>query len=359
MGVQLTDEQNTVLSHIRDNFVTIVNALAGTGKTTVIEKYMADNPRTLYLCFNKVLADKMSHKFAARTFHSIAFEQVDKKYGPIKVNETSSSTDFEAMIEGTKEWTHAGYLELFASKTSFINKAFIEYDTIIVDEAQDLTLTMCQILEVLRNRKKTIAIFGDTFQRIYDFQNSICGITYMSEKYKIQPLYLTKSFRLPIIVSNLANRILKELNPSAPRIKPKQEVGHILSQSNSASVAVIGRSHDSLADWIKRNQPDMELVYYPSYDNSSHELCEDFDLKSEKGKKIHLHTVHSAKGLEFGQVIILNDFEATDEETMRLFYTAVTRSSRSIVTSHPLALDVHKTLHTKMENYLTMLVGSN
>jgi len=74
---RLTDEQAAVVASKANTIV--VNAYAGTGKTSTLVEYAAARPqeRMLYIAFNKAIAEEAKSKFPAnvecRTTHSIAF----------------------------------------------------------------------------------------------------------------------------------------------------------------------------------------------------------------------------------------------------------------------------------------------
>lgn len=73
-----TNEQIEILEAFNANRVLKVNAVAGSGKSTTL-RYLADNCNkpSLYLCFNKGVADEASEKFPShvecRTIHSLAY----------------------------------------------------------------------------------------------------------------------------------------------------------------------------------------------------------------------------------------------------------------------------------------------
>src|SRR3977135_2642616 len=65
-----TEEQDAILSKVKtSNTNFVINALAGTGKTTTLEMVQAvskDQP-VLYLAFNKKVADEAKDKFSCTT----------------------------------------------------------------------------------------------------------------------------------------------------------------------------------------------------------------------------------------------------------------------------------------------------
>lgn len=75
-----TSEQAAILAlKPAPGLVGLIDAVAGSGKTTTVEMYAAANPgqRFLYLCFNKAQADEAKARFPrncdCRTTHSLAF----------------------------------------------------------------------------------------------------------------------------------------------------------------------------------------------------------------------------------------------------------------------------------------------
>ncbi len=84
--MQLTAEQQAVLS---TNHNLVINAVAGSGKTTTLIEYAKTRPansKILYLAFNKTVKTEAIHKFKSsgvdhvkvETAHSLAFDHIVK-----------------------------------------------------------------------------------------------------------------------------------------------------------------------------------------------------------------------------------------------------------------------------------------
>ena len=84
--MELTGEQQAVID---TNFDLVINAVAGSGKTTTLVEYAKSRPansRILYLAFNKTVKTEAQQKFAkagvpnvkVETAHSLAFDHVIK-----------------------------------------------------------------------------------------------------------------------------------------------------------------------------------------------------------------------------------------------------------------------------------------
>lgn len=94
--------------------------------------------------------------------------------------------------------THDGYLKLFQLK-----EIQLPYDIIMLDEAQDANPATLAILKSQTNAQ--IILVGDTHQSIYSFRGAINA---MEEFKQAEQFYLTNSFRFGQEVANYANSIL-------------------------------------------------------------------------------------------------------------------------------------------------------
>lgn len=84
-GLRPTDEQQAVIDACRSGVDLVVEAGAGTGKTSTLKMVGSTMPgRGLYLAFNKAIADEATRSFPAsvncRTAHSLAYAAVGSRY---------------------------------------------------------------------------------------------------------------------------------------------------------------------------------------------------------------------------------------------------------------------------------------
>ena len=280
-----TEEQKKIIEYNLRPIETIkVIAFAGTGKTTTLLDYtkVHKNKRFLYIAFNSSVQRSANKKFPynvhCRTSHSLAFEKFGWQYkngkgivNTIKLNEIkdvlrledygvvnrvfvifnkflSSSEDtfstqllnknpsdvsdvdyqhlaiakqlWEKMIDSSDKsigMLHDGYLKLFQ-----LSKPILDYDCILLDEAQDTNPVVTDI--VVRQQCAKILV-GDSHQQIYSFRGAVDAIA------KIQAsttFYLTKSFRFGPEIAWLANKILRLYKDEHVELiggKEKEEVG--------------------------------------------------------------------------------------------------------------------------------------
>jgi F-box protein 18 (helicase) len=119
-----------------------------------------------------------------------------------------------SMIDPDGEWpmTHNGYLKHFA-----ISKPHLDYDIILLDEAQDTN----PVVEGIVTRQCThaqIILVGDSHQQIYTWRGAIDS---MERIQTTQTYNLTSSFRFGKNIANLANIILQRCKG-----EPSRLVGH-------------------------------------------------------------------------------------------------------------------------------------
>jgi len=102
---------------------------------------------------------------------------------------------------GALPFEHDFYLKLFQ-----LEKVKLSYDYILVDEAQDISPMMIDIVLHQADAKKIFV--GDTFQSIYSWRGAINSLEYLEQHKSPAVFYLSKSFRCPPKVGWLANRII-------------------------------------------------------------------------------------------------------------------------------------------------------
>lgn len=154
-------ETDIILSYEQQEFVDtakqgeniLVDACIGSGKTTAIQKLCSALPESyniLYLTYNKLLKldakSKIKNKNVFVTnYHGFAYHYLLKFSSPAGVSEL---------------------IQLFNDKKPELEK----YDTLIIDEYQDIELEHAQMLEYIKstNPKMQIIAVGDIDQKIYD-----------------------------------------------------------------------------------------------------------------------------------------------------------------------------------------------
>jgi F-box protein, helicase, 18 len=232
--VQPTDEQEVIIgTELKNGDCALINAYAGTGKTTTLELLAKANPkkRILYICFNRETALQAKDRFPdntdCRTIHSLAFAlsgaTFRHKLGtprPLDVMrclhltaphvavhviatverflhtvdsaieachlppeaELIGISPSKIVDQARKLWllmqehksdvpmSHDGYLKLWAMTAPML----AAYDMIFLDEAQDTNpVSLDVVLRQRFNGRTSLVFVGDTHQSIYRWRHAI------------------------------------------------------------------------------------------------------------------------------------------------------------------------------------------
>lgn len=238
----------------------VVNAFAGTGKTTTLRGYAAGRPRQriLYLAFNKAMATEAAESFPpnvdCKTIHSLAYgafgHRFRHKLGQLRPSDimryyadvnlpvadvlvktlesfmysASASigldhvpgelalSDRQRIVGAAQHlWRdmadqnkpiplpHDGYLKLFQLSRPVLSK---RYDVILLDEAQDTNPVTADIVFSQACGK---VLVGDKHQAIYGFRGNVNVMDLLPEA---EQHYLTQSMRFGPLVANAATTLL-------------------------------------------------------------------------------------------------------------------------------------------------------
>lgn len=290
--------------------------------------------------------------------------------------------------------THAFYLKEYQLHCCEHSELIEMFDYVLLDEAQDTNEVTLDIFMKFHAAK---ILVGDTHQAIYSFRNktAIDAMSCVKSDYRLN---LTTTFRCASNIAQIANIVLACFKNEKERIvsmasgNPKNQSFAIICRTNATIIDVIAKAIDYNAsnptDEVKYRllrSPEsifnkainiyyfLENKYekiYPEYkyltkfkSNKALEAyisdSKDLDLKSsyslanryrgflfilfDKAKDFYkskdgdyLLTAHTSKGLEFDEVMLLNDFPKLSElrflndpsliEETNLYYVAVTRA---------------------------------
>lgn len=273
--------------------------------------------------------------------------------------------EYESYLRENKQ---IDYTDLILKATDICNAGQYhkEYDMILVDEFQDISIDRFKLLQSLRRVFPLTKLYcvGDDWQSIFRFSGSDLSLFNSFEEYfgftercKIETTYRfgdpTISLSSNFILKNPA-QVIKEIRPFRNTVKTvvslekygKEEqdqynklVSIVSSISRSESVMLIGRYHSD-TDFIKREN-------VSARDSNGH-----VSKVKIAGREISFNTIHSAKGLEADNIILVNcsqdgngfPSKISDDpilgyvlskpeaypfsEERRLFYVAITRAKK-------------------------------
>ena len=265
-------------------------------------------------------------------------------------------------------YEHDFYLKAFQ-----LSKPKLDYDFILVDEAQDIN--GCVIDIVLEQSCKKVFI-GDTYQSIYKFRGACNSLEILERERNVKIFYLTQSFRCPLSIAKIANNYLQVLGAKKDFKGTLREVSlDFEGKVKGNQRAVITRTNAKLFDIAVQNL-DKKLFFVGgiesynfndlldiqsllckkkeyiknefiakfdnvkeliAYSDESNEIdlkqrllicfkymqCNIFDLikkikasavKKQENAELILSTGHKSKGLEWDKVEIIDDFISLKNE---------------------------------------------
>lgn len=293
-----TQEQDEIINS--DANILLVNAFAGTGKTSTLVEFARVRPKKtfMYLAFNRSIKEEAVKKFPRNVYctttHGLAYKYFGVPYkdklGQPKsatiakmfkcsfavadsVNQTLNAyfcSEDEKMIpekhlvsgvlgeiQAEKAFyiahdvwksmqdknniyvkmPHDGYLKLFQlAQPNFSNDYFM------VDEAQDSNMLVIDIVK--RQEGKQIFI-GDENQSIYQFRKAVDALNHVNADEK---LYLTSSFRFGKGIAELATLLLQGWKKESRSVLGLgKEISHFFVNEMQPHT-VLGRTNSGLFD---------------------------------------------------------------------------------------------------------------
>jgi hypothetical protein len=186
--MKLSDEQQLILNHVRNGKNTIVQAVAGSGKSSTVLSIAAElhEKSILQLTYNSSLRAEINEKvlnlnlknIKIHTYHSLAV----RYYLPTC-------------------YTDTGIRYLLHNKLAPVHE-IPKYDIIVIDETQDMTLLYFLLVNKFisdicsqTGHKIQLLILGDDLQSLYEFKGSDSRfLTFAHEIWKINPYLRTHEF---------------------------------------------------------------------------------------------------------------------------------------------------------------------
>lgn len=348
--ILFSTEQRTIAETLREGKNIIVDSVAGSGKTTAIRCIAETLPRLniLAVLYNRGLADESQAKLAGRN---------------VKVRTIHSAAGGYYGVPCTTDQDIENILLLNAPYHG------IQFDILVVDEAQDLTPILVKMIrKLLRDcQAKQMVVMGDYQQCIYAFKGSderflTMADTFFSDCLPVNTwvhLTLSQTFRCTESVVNFVNvcllgnsRLISRKSGAKPKymvcnaFKCGQDINHeidlYLQQGNSFEDIAI------LAPSIREKSVIAKVANYLSGAGKPIFIPSDDDISIRDNQllrgKVVFSTFHQFKGRERKMIIVMNfddsyfRFYNKDESRdvcPNQIYVATTRSSdRLILVQH-------------------------
>jgi len=239
-GIQNKERLGNLTSKDIQEYFDDENALFNASFTISLLKDFCNSADTMREFCEKILSEKIVLKN----------KKLDKEYLVHKLKELwNKITSKESKIA----YPHDFYLKEYQ-----LNKPKLDYDFILVDEAQDIN--ECVIDIVLKQKAKKVFI-GDTYQSIYAFRGAVDSLTKLSQLENSITLFLTQSFRCPLSIANIANFYLLALGSKKQFIGTKKE-----KQEKTNVLALLARNNATLFDYAVENL-DKKIAWVGGVDN--------------------------------------------------------------------------------------------
>lgn len=322
-----TEQQFTILDHLKYNERGVIEGFAGTGKTLIALELFHQNLQkgisSCFICFNKDLATNLKKRtelalgqplpegFYIGTFHSLITELLG-----IDTYEAHEPKYYKEVLP---------FEYLLNAEEGTTKSQIFEY--LIVDEAQDLVtenylLVMDLLLQGgLKNGKWTM--FGDFyFQNLYTRHNGIELLKVHSHFARFQPLKVNCRNSEKISFQNtLISGVRYEKNddvvikgePVDLKFLPQMEIAAYLEKV--------------IRDYKNKKVPLGKITVLGRKKAENTTVFNNNYLKGLiKGGSLEYRTIFSFKGLENDIVILIWDDMALDEDKVPLLYTAISRA---------------------------------
>lgn len=246
-------------------------------------------------------------------------------------------------------------------------------DYVIVDEIQDFTKE--EILQFMQAAKKCFMFFGDTAQSIYrQYGKQTLTIEDIAKLTGLNVLKLFNNYRLPRPIAKLTQdyvgvnvdpykeKVYQNKEKSLPYIIYKNSVeeqidsiNSIIGNNQGKSIGILLPSNElalKVSEELQKKNVGCELKYSADVAKDSR-YVDSLDFATLMPKVM---TYHSAKGLQFDIVILPMYNGASDNESRKALYVAMTRTMHKLYVfystpklAYPLS-DVPSRLYLKEED---------
>ncbi|SFS59293.1 HelD family protein [Marininema halotolerans] len=226
-----------------------------------------------------------------------------------------------------------------------INGKSLQYDHIVIDEAQDYSPFQ---LAIMQDYAKSTTILGDVAQGIFshygldnwdEFQN------YAEEKHPVQRINLQTSYRSTKEIMDIANRVLINNSYPYPLVIPVNRqgshptfekvthFGELCDRINESLDRILASGHQTIAILSKDAESATDL-YHQLKQKGRKELELVMDPSHELQQRVIIIPSYLVKGLEFDAVIMEDVSDKVFEDQThhaKMLYMSITRAHHELV----------------------------
>ena len=309
--VRLTDEQIRLLEFLGSHRRVAIEGVAGSGKTLMAkaqaQRFAEQGKRTLFLCYNKALAEWLRDTASEESLGSIHVTHFHRLCADVCKKAGMAFRPPDGKV--TEFWKHEAPELLWDALEVLPDE---RYDAIVVDEGQDFHPDWWDPIQAIESDEVNgfLYVFYDPAQNLYN--ESGVSIPSLGEPYRL-PTNCRNTQAIAQTCAEIIGRPI-ETKPGAPLgVRTK-----VVEVENSDEV--IRHLNDRIEEWIGRQavHPSQMVVLSPfrrsksSLSERSHlsgiSIIEDLDSwKEDRG--ILYSTIRSFKGLEADIVVMIDVVE--------------------------------------------------
>ena len=228
--ITLSDEQQYILNTVKEGHNVMVDAVAGTGKTTLI------------LSIARELSDK---KILQLTYNSSLRKDVKET---VEKNGIQNLTVHTYHSLAKRYYLSTGYTDTEIRRLLFKNLPLIEkpikYDMIVLDECQDMTLLYFQLMTKFikdLNTNIQLLILGDYMQGLYDFKGADIRFLTLADKvwdgltYLTQPGFQKRTMKMSFRITNQMRSFVNDVMLGEDRMNACRDGNVVTYIRNSRS----------------------------------------------------------------------------------------------------------------------------
>jgi hypothetical protein len=340
---ELTTDQAKLVLAAEENPRLLVRGMAGSGKTVVAVDQacrLADQGlKVLFLCYNTALGKHVARTVSStKGIHAISFYQF--------VNDTLRKAGMEPIKKPMEDyWGELPALELDKALTELRHRGTpVEYDAIVVDEAQDFheiwwepLEAMIRATEIDGDKIKRLSVYYDPNQNLFDRKQTATADIFLPNTLLQNMMKITlrhncrNTKRIARYVELITQLPFPSMNKSP---EGKDPLFHDMMHNWQSTQSVLC---NQVNDWLTQGceLKDIAIACYHKQANKIDigkiRVTEDIE-EWRDGKAILFTTVRGFKGLE-AEALILFDIPEPGKKTsytLKDHYVAVSRAKQRL-----------------------------